>query len=150
MGADGSYAQGDLFGGGKTEGTGTAAIASGKTAAAALRPAKAPKTSPTEVVASQDLVAGLQGDWAAIAREIDAKGRASSVFPDLVNRKISAWDVAGRMITGPVRLRSLIEHAKFQVAVGRLQMLLPILHHRVLIQMAIPQNTMLKNNIVGS
>jgi len=77
VGEDGIYSQTELFGGPETGGTGTAAIEAGQKAAAALRKNKAP-TGP-----SADLIAGLQGNWEELAREIDAKGRASFIFADL-------------------------------------------------------------------
>lgn len=43
----------------------------------------------------------MQGDWEALAREIDSKGTASSIFADLVHRRIPSWDVTGTKITGP-------------------------------------------------
>lgn len=77
VGEDGIYSQTELFGSPETGGTGTAAIEAGQKAAAALRKNKAP-TGP-----SADLIAGLQGNWEELAREIDAKGRASFIFADL-------------------------------------------------------------------
>jgi len=100
VGESGSYVQSDLFGEQGTGSTGTSATAAGKTAAGALRPAKAGE-KPTVGVASADLIAGLQGDWEALAREIDAKGRASSIFADLVNNRIPDWDVTGTKILSP-------------------------------------------------
>ena len=77
VGEDGIYSQTELFGSPETAETGTAAIEAGQKAAAALRKNKAP-TGP-----SADLIAGLQGNWEELAREIDAKGRASFIFADL-------------------------------------------------------------------
>jgi len=62
VGESGSYAQNELFGSQGTEGTGRTTHGAGQKAAAVLRDDKA---NPS---ASADLVAGLQGDWGALAR----------------------------------------------------------------------------------
>jgi RNA polymerase sigma factor (sigma-70 family) len=108
VGESGSYTQGDLFAGPGTGNAGQNAIAAGKSAAGALLPAKA-GDKPKAGFASPDLIAGLKGDWEALAREIDAKGRASSIYADLVNNRIPDWDVTGTKIDSPEDVMAVVQ-----------------------------------------
>ncbi|MEY4243547.1 MAG: hypothetical protein RLZZ245_1132, partial [Verrucomicrobiota bacterium] len=50
---------------------------------------------------SDDLIRGMSGDWAALAREVNARGRASSILADLINREIPVWNVNGTILDTP-------------------------------------------------
>lgn len=90
-----SYKQGDLFG--------IAAKNPGETLARAGQQAAAKAGQ-----VSDDLKAGLQGDWAALAREVNAKGRASQILHQLIDRQIPAWSVVGSKIESPEDVHALM------------------------------------------
>lgn len=99
-----SYSQGDLFAPGQP-----APPSQGKQIAAAgsraLARAKA-KTGRDSL--SDDLIRGMAGDWAALAREVDAKGSASSILADLINREIPVWNVNGTILDSPEAVHAVM------------------------------------------
>lgn len=104
-GTGGPYQQGELFApqGGTSLGSHLA-----RQARAALS-AIPPERDPAARRVSDDLRKGLAGDWDALARAIDGKGRASSIFADLVHRRIPSWDVVGTRIEGPADVAALMQ-----------------------------------------
>ncbi len=100
------YSQGDLFGGdGPVAAAGDIGRQVATLGAAAAARAKA-RTGLGAV--SPDLIAGMSGDWEALARVVNAKGRASSILPDLVNREIPAWSLVGTKIETPADVHALM------------------------------------------
>ena len=47
---------------------------------------------------------GLQGNWQSLAGAIATRGKASSIFPDLVDGKIPVWNIVGTQIAAPADL----------------------------------------------
>ena len=47
---------------------------------------------------------GLQGNWQSLAGAIAMRGKASSIFPDLVDGKIPVWNIVGTQIAAPADL----------------------------------------------
>ena len=101
-----AYSQADLFGGvGTIENPEKLGRQVATHAAAAMSRAKA--RAGRDAV-SQDLISGLQGNWEALAREVNSKGRASAILPDLIDRKIPAWTLVGTKIETPEDVHALM------------------------------------------
>jgi hypothetical protein len=96
-----AYSQDDLFGVDSTD------IGQEIADAASSAAKRAKANSPGNAV-SDDLTKGLTGDWAALAREVNNKGRASTILADLINREIPVWNVNGTIIESPADVHALM------------------------------------------
>ena len=102
---DGSaYSQGDFFAPEQS-----AAPSQGEQIAmAGARAVTRAKAQTGRDAVSADLIAGLQGDWKALAREVDNKGRASAILADLINREIPVWNVNGTILDTPEAVHAVM------------------------------------------
>ena len=94
----------DLFGDNKPKNVNLGnqlATMGSRTAARAAKVPGIPKSS-------ADLIAGMKGDWAALAREVNSKGRASSIIHQLINREIPSWNVVGTKIETPADVHAVM------------------------------------------
>jgi|GEM_PF-3411361 len=96
-----TYSQDDLFGVDSTD-------IGQEIADAGSRAKNSAKANPTGNAVSDDLAKGLTGDWAALAREVNNKGRASTILADLINREIPVWNVNGTIIESPADVHALM------------------------------------------
>jgi hypothetical protein len=102
---DGSaYSQGDFFAPEQS-----AAPSQGEQIAmAGARAVTRAKAQTGRDAVSADLIAGLQGDWKALAREVNNKGRASAILADLINREIPVWNVNGTILDTPEAVHAVM------------------------------------------
>jgi hypothetical protein len=102
---DGStYSQGDFFAPEQPK----APSQGQQIADAASRALARSKARPGRDSLSDDLIRGMSGDWAALAREVDARGNASSILADLINREIPVWNVNGTILNDPEAVHAVM------------------------------------------
>jgi len=98
------YSQGDFF----AQPESAPSPKGGATQVPAASPGTKPKTGTKLPSVSEDLYAGLTGDWQALAREVNDKGRAVQILPQLIKHEIPYWNPVGTRIESPADVHALM------------------------------------------
>lgn len=102
---DGSaYSQGDFFAPEQPE----APSPGEQIALAGSRAVTRAKARTGRDAVSADLISGLQGNWEALAREVNTRGKASAIRAKLTNREIPVWNVNGTILDTPQAVHAVM------------------------------------------